>query len=93
MHMIETSDRFSIRRMTTQELRDRFVIENLFQQGKANLVYTNVDRAVVGGIVPWRSRWNSRAAARWPARIFVNVGRWVSSTWAVLAVSCRWHDP
>ena len=52
MHMIETSDRFSIRRMTTQELRDRFVIENLFQQGKANLVYTNVDRAVVGGIVP-----------------------------------------
>ncbi len=52
MRMIETSDRFSIRRMTTQELRDRFVIENLFQQGKVNLVYTNVDRAVVGGIVP-----------------------------------------
>ena len=93
MHMIETSDRFSIRRMTTQELRDRFVIENLFQQGKANLVYTNVDRAVVGGIVPLEEPLELKGAARWPARIFVNVGRWVSSTWAVPAVSWSMARP
>ena len=38
--------------MTTEELRQNFVIENLFQPGTIQLVYTNVDRAVVGGIVP-----------------------------------------
>lgn len=52
MHRIEAPDRHSYRRMTTDELRSCFVIESLFQPGAANLVYTNVDRAVVGGIVP-----------------------------------------
>ncbi len=52
MRMVEASDRYSFRRMTTQELRDHFVVEDLFQQGAVNLAYTNVDRAVVGGIVP-----------------------------------------
>lgn len=52
MRTIETADRQSYRRMTTNELRSRFVIENLFQPGQIELVYTNVDRAVVGGIVP-----------------------------------------
>ncbi|HOE60158.1 MAG TPA: 5-dehydro-4-deoxy-D-glucuronate isomerase [Kiritimatiellia bacterium] len=52
MRNIETPDRQSYRRMTTDELRNRFVIEDLFQPGQVNLVYTNTDRAVVGGIVP-----------------------------------------
>jgi len=38
--------------MTSDELRSKFLVDNLFQPGKAELVYTNVDRAVVGGIVP-----------------------------------------
>lgn len=52
MRTLEAADRSAYRRMTTEELRKDFVIENLFQPGKAELVYTNVDRAVVGGIVP-----------------------------------------
>ncbi len=52
MHTIEAPDRNSYRRMTTDELRNCFMIESLFQIGAANLFYTNVDRAVVGGIVP-----------------------------------------
>jgi len=52
MRTIEAPDRFSYRRMTTDELRKNFVAENLFQAGLMDLVYTNVDRAVVGGIVP-----------------------------------------
>jgi 4-deoxy-L-threo-5-hexosulose-uronate ketol-isomerase len=39
-------------RMTTAELRASCLIENLFQPGTIQLVYTDVDRAVVGGIVP-----------------------------------------
>jgi len=38
--------------MTTDELLKNFVVDGLFQAGKLELVYTNVDRAVVGGIVP-----------------------------------------
>jgi len=52
MRTIEAADRASYRRMTTDELRKNFVIGDLFQTGCLNLVYTNVDRAVVGGIVP-----------------------------------------
>jgi 4-deoxy-L-threo-5-hexosulose-uronate ketol-isomerase len=52
MKTIQTSDRDSYKRMTTEELRCHFLLENLFQEGKAEFVYTNVDRAVVGGIVP-----------------------------------------
>jgi 4-deoxy-L-threo-5-hexosulose-uronate ketol-isomerase len=39
-------------RLNTDELRAGYLIENLFVPGKAKLVYTDIDRAVVGGIVP-----------------------------------------
>lgn len=52
MRIIEASDRFSYRRMDSAELRRSFVIEDLFVPGAITLYYTNVDRAVVGGIVP-----------------------------------------
>lgn len=52
MRTIEAADRQSYRRMTTDELRQRFVIESLFIPGEVTLVYTNVDRAIAGGIVP-----------------------------------------
>ena len=52
MRNIQAADRESYKRMTAEELRGRFLLENIFQAGKTELVYTNVDRAVVGGIVP-----------------------------------------
>jgi len=39
-------------RLTTAELRAGYMIEKLFQPGAVQLVYTDVDRAVIGGIVP-----------------------------------------
>jgi 4-deoxy-L-threo-5-hexosulose-uronate ketol-isomerase len=39
-------------RLNTEELRAGYLIENLFVPGKSKLVYTDIDRAVVGGIVP-----------------------------------------
>ncbi len=39
-------------RLNTEELRAGYLIENLFVPGRARLVYTDIDRAVVGGIVP-----------------------------------------
>ncbi len=39
-------------RMTTDELRATFLLENLYQSGKIELMYWEVDRTVVGGAVP-----------------------------------------
>ncbi len=38
--------------MTTAELRESFLVEHLFQRGTIELLYTDVDRAVIGSIVP-----------------------------------------
>ncbi len=52
MRTIHTADAQSYRRMTTEEVRARFLLDNLFQPGRVELTYTDIDRAVVGGIVP-----------------------------------------
>jgi len=39
------------KRMTTQELRDNFLVD-LFDDGKINLLYVEVERAVLGAAVP-----------------------------------------
>ncbi len=52
MRTIQTTDAQSYRRMTAEELRSRFLICDLFKPGHVELVYTDVDRAVVGGLVP-----------------------------------------
>lgn len=42
--------RFS--RMTTEEVRKTFLIDSLFQEGGIELVYCDVDRAIIGSAVP-----------------------------------------
>ena len=39
-------------RMTTRELRSAFVIENLFTPGVVTMLYSDVDRVIVGSAVP-----------------------------------------
>jgi len=41
-----------VQRLNTQELRDTFHIPNLFAPGELRGVFTDLDRLVVGGIVP-----------------------------------------
>jgi 4-deoxy-L-threo-5-hexosulose-uronate ketol-isomerase len=52
MRTIQAAGEESYPRMTSGELRSHFVIEDLFVPGRAEFVYTNVDRAVVGGLIP-----------------------------------------
>jgi 4-deoxy-L-threo-5-hexosulose-uronate ketol-isomerase len=42
-------------RMNTKELRDAFVLEDLFEPGQVRLVYSDIDRAIVGGAIPLAS--------------------------------------
>ncbi|MBN2104000.1 5-dehydro-4-deoxy-D-glucuronate isomerase [bacterium] len=39
-------------RMTTQELRDTFLLQNLFIPGSLCTVYSEIDRVVIGGAIP-----------------------------------------
>lgn len=40
---------------TTEKIRKDYLIENLFEPGKVNLVYSHVDRIIVGGVCPTAS--------------------------------------
>jgi len=42
----------SYKRMTTDELRKNFLIENLFQSNEIPMVYSDVDRSIIGSVVP-----------------------------------------
>lgn len=55
MKTIVAGDIRSYRRMETAELRASFLIRDLFRPGAVELVYTDVDRAVVGGVVPLKA--------------------------------------
>jgi 4-deoxy-L-threo-5-hexosulose-uronate ketol-isomerase len=46
------ADQWRYQRMTTTELRESFLVEDLFEPGAVNLLYTDADRAVMGSIVP-----------------------------------------
>jgi 4-deoxy-L-threo-5-hexosulose-uronate ketol-isomerase len=46
------ADQNRYQRMTTAELRESFLVENLFMSGAVELLYTDADRAVIGSIVP-----------------------------------------
>jgi 4-deoxy-L-threo-5-hexosulose-uronate ketol-isomerase len=42
--------------MTTQEVRENFLVEGLFAQGKVCMMYCDVDRAIVGSAVPSKGK-------------------------------------
>ncbi|SFL67410.1 4-deoxy-L-threo-5-hexosulose-uronate ketol-isomerase [Gracilibacillus orientalis] len=41
-----------IRRYNTDELREKFLVEKLFEAGKVHLTYTHVERMIFGGVTP-----------------------------------------
>ena len=45
-------DQFRFEMMNTEELRESFLIENLFAAGEIVLVYSDVDRVIAGSAVP-----------------------------------------
>jgi 4-deoxy-L-threo-5-hexosulose-uronate ketol-isomerase len=49
-----TPDSVGYQRMTSEELKKYFLIDNLFTPGKIELVYTDVDRAIVGSALPMK---------------------------------------
>jgi len=52
MEFLFTADRNRYRRMTTAELREAYLVGNMFEPGNVTLCYTDIDRAIVGSAVP-----------------------------------------
>jgi len=52
MKLRTSTDPGGLRRMTAGDIRDTFVIGNLFRPGEVAMTYVEVDRAVVGSAVP-----------------------------------------
>jgi 4-deoxy-L-threo-5-hexosulose-uronate ketol-isomerase len=50
-----TADPVRFPRMTTDELRKTFLVETLFRPGEIQLVYSDLDRAILGSAVPVRT--------------------------------------
>ena len=58
-------------RMNTAELRENFLLENLFEPGKINLAYAHYDRIIVGGALPGENVLCLEAAAELAAKSFL----------------------
>jgi 4-deoxy-L-threo-5-hexosulose-uronate ketol-isomerase len=52
MKLLEMADPVRYPRMTTEELRQTFLVTDLFQPGSINLTYVDLDRTILGSAVP-----------------------------------------
>ena len=52
MRILELADEVRYPRMSTEELRSSFLLEDLFASGAIQLVYVDLDRTVIGSAVP-----------------------------------------
>ena len=58
-------------RMNTQQLRENFLVQNLMQSGKIELVYSHYDRLIIGGVVPTSSAISLPQEAALKANFFL----------------------
>src|ERR1700761_9092521 len=70
MKLRSSTDPAGLRRMGTRDIRDTFVIGDLFQGGEVSMTYVEVDRAVVGSAVPLETALTLPADSRLAARYF-----------------------
>src|ERR1700761_8338165 len=52
MKLYQVADRVRFKTMTTDELRETFLIERLYEPGKLLLAYVDLDRAIAGMAAP-----------------------------------------
>lgn len=52
MKILQMADAIRYRTMTTEELRETFLVAELFQPGQIGLTYVDLDRTVIGSAVP-----------------------------------------
>jgi 4-deoxy-L-threo-5-hexosulose-uronate ketol-isomerase len=56
MKILQIADVVRYRTMTTEELRATFLLDKLFQSGRVDLIYVDLDRTIIGSAVPIESK-------------------------------------
>lgn len=64
MEVRYTADQVRYETMSTEQLRNSFLLDNLFKKDKINLVYTDADRAIIGAAVPVKKELKLEAAKK-----------------------------
>jgi 4-deoxy-L-threo-5-hexosulose-uronate ketol-isomerase len=64
MEVRYVADQIRYQTMTTDELRMTFLVENLFRNGRIGLLYTDVDRAIIGSAVPTDKKLEMKASKK-----------------------------
>jgi 4-deoxy-L-threo-5-hexosulose-uronate ketol-isomerase len=70
MKIFPAIDPIRTKSLNTSELREVFLIEELFQAGKVQLVYSENDRAVIGSAVPVQEKLSLQASKELAANYF-----------------------
>ncbi|MBN1936805.1 MAG: 5-dehydro-4-deoxy-D-glucuronate isomerase [Anaerolineae bacterium] len=70
MEIRYSRDPQSFIRMSTAEIREEFLVDDLFVPGKIKLVYSNVDRVIIGSAVPTNQPLSLEAGAELRAKYF-----------------------
>jgi len=70
MQVRYSADPVRFPRMTTQEVRNDFLIESLFQAGQVEMIYSDIDRAITGSVVPTQKPLTLGAADELRAEYF-----------------------
>ena len=56
MKLVQMADPVRYARMTSEEIRDTFLVNGMFNAGKIDLAYVDLDRTVIGSAVPTTGR-------------------------------------
>lgn len=56
MKVLYSADQIRFKKMITEEIRDTFLIDNLFSPDSISMLYSDVDRAIIGSAVPIKGK-------------------------------------
>jgi hypothetical protein len=71
--------------LDTEGIRKALLVENLFENDKLTMVYSHIDRIIVGGACPVEQRVTPQVTKQLGGIFSCSVGRWGSSMWALRA--------
>ena len=70
MEVRYSPDAVRFMRMNAEEIRKNFLIENLFQEDRIDMIYSDIDRAVIGSAVPLQNKLELTSAGEIRADYF-----------------------
>ncbi|VFS67544.1 4-deoxy-L-threo-5-hexosulose-uronate ketol-isomerase [Salmonella enterica subsp. diarizonae] len=74
--------------LDTQALRREFLIENIFVADEYTMVYSHIDRIIVGGIMPVSH--TVEIGGKW-VNSLASPDYWTAANWASLILAARRH--